>query len=106
MARPIHFCGTSQDDLRSFPQDAKADAGYQLHRIQEGLDPNDWKPMKTVGAGVIEIRIAEKSGAFRVFYVANRPDAIYILHAFQKTTQKTEKRDIDLAKARMKEVPR
>ncbi|MNR65839.1 hypothetical protein D3C85_1890570 [compost metagenome] len=51
-----------------------------------------------------EIRIAAEEGAFRVFYVVNRPEAIYVLHAFKKTTQKTEKRDIELAKARLKSL--
>lgn len=104
MAKKIYFCGTSQNDLRSFPQDAKTDAGYQLYLVQEGLEPSDWKPMKTVGPGVIEIRIADASGAFRVFYVVKKAGNVYVLHAFKKTTRKTEKRDIDLAKARMKEV--
>lgn len=105
MTKDVCFCGSAQDDLRSFPQDAKADAGHQIYLVQNGKPPNDSKPMKTIGPGVLEIRIKEASGAFRVFYVANRPEAIYVLHAFRKTTQKTEKRDIDLAKARLKEIP-
>ncbi|OWJ92722.1 hypothetical protein B6S59_19340 [Pseudomonas sp. A46] len=104
MTKQIHFCGTSLDDLREFPDEARQDAGYQLDRVQNGLDPTDWKPMKTVGPGVIEIRIKEVSGAFRVFYVANRDDKVYVLHAFRKTTQRTEKRDIELARARLKDI--
>ncbi|WP_435635313.1 type II toxin-antitoxin system RelE/ParE family toxin [Pseudomonas solani] len=105
MPKLVQFRGSSRNDLKSFPKDAIQEAGYQLQRVQEGLEPDDWKPMKTVGPGVIEIRIKEASGAFRVFYVANREDFIYVLHAFRKTTEKTEKRDIDLAKARLKELP-
>jgi len=75
-------------------------AGYQLEGLQEGEAPDDWKPMKTVGPGVREIRLKGEDGAFRVFYVASRPEAIYVLHAFRKTTQKTAKRDIDLARQR------
>ncbi|WP_339439619.1 type II toxin-antitoxin system RelE/ParE family toxin [Pseudomonas sp. EA_15y_Pfl1_P104] len=108
MSRPklkkIKWIGSSLEDLRDFPLAARQDAGYQLSGLEEGYEPDDWKPMKTVGPGVQEIRVACDEGAFRVFYVVNRPEAIYVLHAFRKTTQKTEKRDIDLAKARYKSL--
>lgn len=100
--KPIAWMGSSKEDLRDFPPVAKQRAGYQLELIQEGEDPADWKPMESVGQGVREIRIKCKDGAFRVFYVVNRPEAVYVLHAFRKTTEKTEKRDIDLAQARYK----
>lgn len=98
--KEIEWLGSSLEDLRDFPKSAMQRAGYQLELLQEGDDPDDWKPMKTVGPGVREIRIKCDDGAFRVFYVVNRPEALYVLHAFRKTTEKTEKRDIDLAKAR------
>lgn len=100
----IEWVGSSKQDLRDFPPEARQRAGYQLELIQEGEEPSDWKPMESVGQGVREIRIKSKDGAFRVFYVVNRPEAVYVLHAFGKTTQKTEKRDIDLAKARYKSL--
>lgn len=75
-----------------------------MELLQDGEDPDDAKWMQTVGTGVQEIRIKCDDGAFRVFYVANRPEAINVLHAFRKTTQKTEKRDIDLGKARLKSL--
>jgi len=102
--KPIVWVGNSKEGLRDFPLVARQRAGYQLEILQDGDEPDDWKPMKTVGPGVQEIRIKCEDGAFRVFYVANRPDAIYVLHAFRKTTQKTEKRDIDLAKTRFKSL--
>ncbi|MCJ7854589.1 type II toxin-antitoxin system RelE/ParE family toxin [Pseudomonas monteilii] len=102
--KPLKWVDTSHDDLRDFPKVARQRAGYQLELIQDGEDPADWKPMESVGKGVREIRIRCEDGAFRVFYVVNRPDAVYVLHAFRKTTQKTEKRDIDLAKARYKSL--
>lgn len=86
--------------------DAKQNAGYQLHKIQQGNEPNDWKPMPSIGAGVREIRIKGESGAFRVIYVANIGPRIYVLHAFQKKTQKTSLRDIELAQARFKAIKR
>ncbi len=102
--KPIEWLGSSKEDLRDFPMVARQRAGYQLELIQEGDEPADWKPMEAVGPGTREIRIKCKDGAFRVFYVVNRPDAIYVLHAFRKTTEKTEKCDIDLAKARYKSL--
>lgn len=102
--KAIEWVGSSKEDLREFPDVARQRAGYQLELIQYGEDPVDWKPIESVGQGVREIRIKCKDGAFRVFYVVNRPEAVYVLHAFRKTTEKTEKRDIDLAKARYKSL--
>ncbi|WAO17820.1 type II toxin-antitoxin system RelE/ParE family toxin [Pseudomonas aeruginosa] len=101
--KEVRFVDSSLDDLRDLPAEVMQRVGYQLNLVQHGDEPTDWKPMTTVGPGVMEIRVSFK-GAFRVFYVANRPDAIYVLHVFQKTTQQTEKRDIDLAKARLKSL--
>jgi len=98
--KTLYWLGSALDDLKEFPEDARREAGYDLRRIQSGLEPRDWKPMKTVGAGVREIRITETSGAFRVFYIIERSDAVYVLHAFQKKAQKTEQKDIDKGKAR------
>ncbi|CAM3834540.1 Phage-related protein [Pseudomonas reidholzensis] len=102
--KPIEWLGSSRADLRDFPTIAKQRAGYQLELIQYGEEPSDWKPMESIGQGVREIRIKCRDGAFRVFYVVSRPEAIYVLHAFRKTTEKTEKRDIDLAKDRYKSL--
>lgn len=79
-------------------------AGFQLGLVQEGQDPDDWKPMTTIGAGVREIRIREASGGFRVIYIAKFESAIFVLHCFQKKTQKTSREDIALATQRLKDV--
>jgi phage-related protein len=75
-----------------------------LHKVQQGLEPSDWKPMPTVGSGVREIRIREESGAFRVLYIAHIEEAVFVLHAFQNKTQATPKRDLDLAAARLRQI--
>ena len=98
--KPIEFLGDSLRSLREFPDDAKRDAGYQLDRVQHGLQPDDFKPMPTIGKGVEEIRVRDDTGAYRVIYTARLADAVYVLHAFQKKTQTTSKRDIELAKQR------
>ena len=98
--KPIEFLGDSLRSLREFPDDAKRDAGYQLDRVQHGLQPDDFKPMPAIGKGVEEIRVRDETGTYRVIYTARLADAVYVLHAFQKKTQATSMRDIDLAKQR------
>jgi len=101
--KSLQFIGSSQQDLAKFPEVAKRQAGFDLWQVQLGLMPSDFKPMPTVGAGAYEMRI--KVGTqWRVIYVANRGDAVYVLHAFQKTTQKTAKHDVDLAAGRYKQI--
>ena len=94
--------GTSKSDISDFPRDAKEDAGHQLHLVQKGDDPVDWKPMGTVGQGVKEIRVRAEDGVYRIIYTATLGDAVYVLHAFQKKTPKTSQSDIALAKKRFK----
>jgi phage-related protein len=98
----IEWLGSSRADIRAFPEDARLEAGWQLELIQRGEDPDDWKPMSTIGAGVREIRIREDSGAFRVIYLATLRDRVLVIHAFQKKTQATSKKDLDLAIKRLK----
>lgn len=100
MEKPIRWVGSSLDDLHAFPVGAKKDAGYQLHRIQQGLDPEDWKPFASVGPGVKEIRISVARGIYRVMYVAKFKGAVYVLHAFQKKTQRTPRKELEIARAR------
>ncbi|MER8395116.1 type II toxin-antitoxin system RelE/ParE family toxin [Mesorhizobium sp. M1340] len=98
----IEWLGSSRADVRAFPDDARIEAGWQLELVQRGDDPDDWKPMQIVGAGVREIRVREASGAFRVIYLATLEDRVLVLHAFQKKTQATSKKDLDLAAQRLK----
>lgn len=102
--KPIVFVGDSLERLREFPADARHDAGYQLDKIQRGQTPDDFKPVPSIGKGVEEIRVWDDSGTYRVIYAARLRDAVYVLHAFQKKTQATSKRDIDLAKQRLAQV--
>jgi phage-related protein len=102
--KPVEFLGDSLARMREFPKGARRSAGYQLDRVQRGLEPDDWKPMKTIGAGVRELRIRDRSGAFRVIYLATVADRIVVLHAFQKKTRRTAKSDIELAARRFREL--
>ena len=100
----MEFRASALDDLRAFPAVARREAGHQIDRVQQGRDPDDWKPIATVGQGVREIRIRDEDGAFRVVYVARFADAVYVLHCFQKRTQKTSKANLDLAARRYRDL--
>ena len=102
--KPVVFLDTALDDLRAFPSAARREAGHQLDQVQRGLDADDWKPMTTVGQGVKEIRIRDASGAFRVIYVAKFAEAVFVLHCFQKKTERTSRSDIALATKRYREL--
>ena len=102
--KPVEFLGNALEALRAFPLAARRDAGHQLDRVQNGYEPDDWKPMHSVGPGVKEIRIRDAAGAFRVIYVAKFADAVYVLHCFQKKTEKTSKTDLDLAAKRYRDL--
>jgi len=96
--------GSAYGDLLGFPKDAPKEAGFQLGKVQAGLEPADWKPFDDVGAGTREIRIRDANGIYRVMYVAKFEEAVYVLHCFQKKTQVTSKQDKAIATARYRAV--
>ena len=102
--KEIRWVGTSYDDLLAFPDDPRREAGFQLGKVQAGLEPLDWKPFDEVGTGTKEIRIKDASGIYRVIYVAKFEEAIYVLHCFPKKTQATSKQDKTIAEARYRAV--
>lgn len=104
--KKIVWTGSSKADLKSFPAAVMDDMGYQLFLVQCDIEPTDWKPMSTVGQGVKEIRVRDATGIFRTLFLATRPEAIYVLHCFQKKTQQTASRDIALARQRLKGILR
>lgn len=104
--KEIRWVGSAYRDLLDFPDGARRDAGFQLGKIQAGLDPEDWKPFDVVGAGTCEVRLRDASGSFRLIYVAKFEEALYVLHCFQKKRQTTSQVDKDIATARYKAVAR
>ncbi len=101
--KSLVWLGSSHDDTRRFPEEARQEAGFELYQIQQGYEPSDWKPVLTVGAGVKEVRVHGRN-EYRVMYVAKFAEAVYVLHAFVKKTPKTAKHDLDLAEVRYKAV--
>lgn len=104
--KPIVFMGSSRRALASFPEEARRTAGFQLDRVQRGIEPADWKPLASVGQGAIEVRIHGSSSEFRVIYLAALQNAVFVLHAFRKTSRKMSRLDLELARARYREVMR
>lgn len=104
--KPVRFVGDALAELRAFPQAARQDAGYELHRIQTGEQAADFKSMPTIGRGAEELRVRDATGAYRVIYTARLADAVYVLHAFQKKTQRTAATNIELARQRFKQMMR
>jgi phage-related protein len=99
--KPLAWLGSARRDVRAFPADARRRSGFQLRRVQQGLDPDDWKPMPSVGRGVREIRIQTEL-AHRVLYLATFDEAVHVLHAFEKRTRKTSPHDVKLARDRFR----
>src|SRR5712664_2512236 len=99
--KPVIWLGDSRETIRAFPEDVRKIAGFQLWRVQRRLDPNDWKPMPSVGLGVQEVRI-HTGAEHRVLYIARFAEAIYVLHAFEKRTRRTSRDDLDLARQRLR----
>jgi phage-related protein len=102
----VTFCGDSRSALKMFPFEARRRAGRQLELVQRGNEPADWKPMTSVGTGVREIRVRDETGIYRVIYITRIADRVFVLHCFQKKTQKTANSDIDLATRRYKDLLR
>jgi phage-related protein len=104
--KPVVWMGSSKEDLRDLPETVQDALGFDLYRVQCGLEPRDWKPMTNIGTGVREIRVRDQAGAFRAIYVATRPEGVYVLHCFQKKTRQTSLSDLNLAQKRFKSIAR
>jgi phage-related protein len=100
--KAVRFLGDSLKAMREFPKEVRQNAGYQIELVQDGKQPDDFKPMPSIGRGVEEIRIRDESGAYRVIYTARLAEAVYVLHAFQKKTQAKSARDVEVARERFK----
>lgn len=99
----VSWIGDSRKSVKEFADEARQQAGYEIDRVQRGLEPSDWKPMPSIGIGAKEIRI-HTAGEYRVIYVAKFAEAVYVLHAFAKKTRRTPKTEIELAAKRFREL--
>ncbi len=101
--KPVIFENKTLETIKAFPDKARQRTGYELDRVQRDLDPENWKPFNSVGKGVREIRV-QVGTQYRIMYISKFDNAIHVLHAFQKKTQKTRQSDIEIAKTAYKEV--
>jgi len=101
----IHWVGDAKEVLSAFPDGVKGALGYSLRRLQKGLLPDcDARRMESVGKGVWELKTSDERTWYRVIYLTRIGDALYVLHAFEKDSRKTDRRDIEIAKSRFKLV--
>ncbi len=101
----LDFRGDSKEVLSSFPLAVKATFGFNVRRLQNGESAVcETRPMPSVGSGVFELKEQDERTWYRVMYLAKVMDVIYVLHCFEKNTNKTSLRDLDTAQARLKEV--
>jgi phage-related protein len=101
--RALAWLGNSRRAVQAFPARARSAVGHELFLVQQGLPPSDWKPMRSIGTGVMEIRVHAEL-EYRVIYVARFADAVYVLHAFEKRSRKTRQLDLDLARLRLSQL--
>ncbi len=101
-----HFHPRAKDILREFPEDIRRELGKAIFDIQKGekLSLPLSRPMRTVAIGVEELRVKDRTGAYRVFYYARLADRILIFHAFVKKTEKTPKHEIEVGQRRLREM--
>ena len=104
-AKPVEWLGDSRERLTDFPDDARSEVGFQLWEVQQGNDPVDYKAMPSIGLGVAEIRV-RAGNAYRLIYVARFPEAVYVLHAFEKKSRRTSRPDVELARNRYRNLLR
>lgn len=101
----IHWIGDTKERLNAFPHEIKSVLGYSLRRLQTGLPPDcDARRMDSIGKGVWELKASDERTWYRGIYLARIRNALYILHAFEKTSRKTDRRDLEIARARLKMV--
>lgn len=100
------FHPKARDAIREFPEDVRRELGKAIFDLQKGykLSMPLSRPMSSVAAGTEELRVKDRSGAYRVFYYTRLADSVFIFHAFVKKTQKTPRQEIALAQKRLKEM--
>ena len=102
--KEVHWEGDSKEVLTRFPEEVKRDIGFSLYALQQGEEPLDWRPLKSIGKSVFELRARDKRSWYRVVYLTKVVNKIFVLHSFEKKSSKTPQKDIELAKQRLKKV--
>ena len=104
--KEVIWLGDSREAISEFPEAVRIDLGFQVYRMQQSKLPTKSRPMKSIGKSVFELKEQDAKGWYRVIYTLEIKNRIYVLHCFKKQSAKTEKRDLELAKSRLKEILR
>ncbi len=105
MLKPVEWVGSSREDLKKFPAAVQDQIGFALYQAQVGLKHRTAKPLKGLGANVLEIISRQDGDTYRAVYTVRFKAAVYVLHTFQKKAKRgiaTPKQEIDLVKHRLK----
>ena len=101
--KKIIWLATTHSTIKEYPDNVRREIGYNLSKIQHGLDPADWKPMTGIGQGIKEIRIHAEN-EYRILYLTKFQEAIYVLHTFVKKTQQTSQKELNIGRKRYIEM--
>jgi len=100
----VVWVNDSKEVLKSFPVAVRKELGEDLFRVQAGVRPKDFKPMKSIGKKVFELRQRDSNGWYRVIYLGIIDGVVHVLHSFVKKSGKTPQNDLDVASKRLKGV--
>ena len=104
-AAELHFEGDSLEVLSGFPDEVKRALGFSLRQLQIGREPTSpTRRMSSLGSGVYELKEADERAWYRAIYLSQVRSTIYVLHCFEKESRKTDRRDIEIARQRLKLV--
>jgi phage-related protein len=99
----LHFEGDSLEVLSSFPDEVKRALGFSLRQLQIGREPtSQTRSMSSIGSGVYELKEADERAWYRAIYLSKVGNTIYVLDCFEKESRKTDRRDIEVARQRLK----
>lgn len=104
-AAELHFEGDSLEVPSGFPDEVKRALGFSLRQLQVGREPtSQTRNMSSIGSGVFEMKEADQRAWYRAIYLSKVGNTIYVLHCFEKESRKTDRRDIEVAKQRLRTV--
>ena len=100
----VAWQGESKEVISSFPEQARQNLGFQLRLLQQGQQPNDYRPMRIIGPGVFELRDQDERAWYRVIYLSRVRDVVHVLHYFEKSSRETPAKEINSERPRLKAV--
>jgi phage-related protein len=100
----ISWEGNSKDVLRGFPTGVRSNLSFDLFRLEQHLMPEHFRPMPSIGSKVFELKDGDEQTWYRLIYLAEINNVIYVLHCFEKQEARTPRKDLKTAKKRLSDV--